>query len=208
MRGGFGGFSSAHMGGFGGVQRGFIGGGFGGFQRGFVGFGGFNRGFGNFSFAFGNRHFFTGRRFFLPRFGLYGSLGFGSYWPAYWPDYSYWPYDYLYSGYPYYSPSYYPPYQQPMTGSSGEEMGTSAPAVRYWLIALKDNTILLASDYWLEDSTLNYVTRDGKKSSVDLSKVDLDLTKELNQGRGQGFQLPRAKAEYQPPRRDAYGHEY
>jgi len=192
MRGGFGGFSSGHVGGvrggFGGFQSGF-----GLPQRSFVGIGGFNRGF-NSSFRFGDRHFFSGRRFFSPGFGFIGSFGYGywpsyGYWPGYgyYPGYAYWPgygygADYPYSGYPYYIPSY-----------GSEEPATNLPTERYWLVALRDNTILLVNDYWLENSTLNYVTRDGRKSSVDLGNVDLDLTKQLNQQRGLAFELPRPR---------------
>ena len=204
MRGAFGGFSSAHTGGFGGFQGGFINrGGFVGFQSGFIGHSIFNPGFSRFSFAFGTRRFFVDRRFFFPRYGFFGSFGFG-----YWPTYGYWP------GYTTgrITRTIRRTIQQPMTAPYGaatpgsEETGV--PSGRYWLIALKDNNILLVTDYWLEDSTLNYVTREGKKLSMDFSKVDLDLTKELNQERGLEFQLPRAKAEYQPQRRDAYGRAY
>src|SRR2546426_9463297 len=78
---------------------------------------------------------------------------------------------------------------------------------RYWLIAFKDKTIRAVTDYWLEDSTLNYISRDGSKSSVDLSNVDMPFTKELNRQRGLEFRLPRSSDEAQP-RRDSYGRRY
>ncbi len=216
MRGGFAGFSSGQMGGFrggfGGINRGFVG-------QGFVGRNVFNGGFNRFSFR-NDRFFFDTRlslarnsflfsRRFFPRssffFGSFGSFGL---WPtySYWPGYSYGPV-YGYSGYPYYP--YYPQYY-PAEPDISAYAGTSegVPAENYWLIVLKDDTTLLVSDYWLDDSTLNYVTRDGKKLSVDLSKVNLDLTKKLNHERGLEFQLPRPSGEYQPKRRDSYGRVY
>ena len=176
----------------GGISGGFHGG-VGGFGGGFVGRGAMRGGFNRRAFGFGSP------------FGFYGSFGYG-YWPAYGLGYGYWPdYSYGYWGYPY---PYYPSYPQVMvlgpgaasseadTSSKQTETGRSAPTEPYWLIALKDGTILLVTDYSSKDSTLSYVTRDGKEASIDLSKVDFDLTSELNRERGLEFQVPRAKSKY------------
>ncbi|HYK90144.1 MAG TPA: hypothetical protein VE398_15320, partial [Acidobacteriota bacterium] len=75
----------------------------------------------------------------------------------------------------------------------------------YWLIALKNDTILAVTDYWLEGSVFHYMSREGKQYSIDYSQVDLDLTRQLNTERGLEFKPPRAKTSYQPRRYDAYG---
>ncbi len=59
-----------------------------------------------------------------------------------------------------------------------------------WLLALKEGTILAATDYWLEDNALHYVRRDGTPSAVSLSEIDLPFTKQLNGERGLAFRLP------------------
>ncbi len=200
-RSGFGVLSSGRMGGFHGAS--------GNFNRGSVGRGVFSPGFNSFSFRLGDRggRFYT-RGFFFPRRNfIYGSFGFWGpsfgFWPdsySYWPGYTYWPY-YAYS-YPYYDL-----YIPPQTAESPQAR-KSLPSERDWLLVLKDDTVLLVSDYWLDGSTLHYVTRDGKQLSLDLSKVNMDLTRQLNQERGLDFQLPRPQSEYQPQRRDAYGRVY
>jgi hypothetical protein len=201
MRGGGsrGGFGGGHVGGF----RG----GFGGSRGGFVSHSGIGRGYAGFGRGSVIRGSFFPQRSFYPRYrSFYGYPSFGFYASfGYWPDYGYWlPY----------SPAY-PEVVVPEPGVVPyEERGDDRQArrggseERYWLIALKDSTVLAVTDYWLEGSTLHYVTRQGTKASADLSSVDLDFTKELNHERGMEFQLPRPTSGYQPTRRDAYGRPY
>ena len=207
--GGFGGgYSSGHTGGYRGgygSYRGAYGGssGYGGFRFGYGGCGGY------YSRGFYPRYGYYPRYYGYygyPRWGFSASFGYG-YWPYY--DYNYW--------WPRYY--YYPAYPKVVIvrGAVPHEAADSKDAAagtqpastgRYWLIAFKNDTTIAVTDYWLEDSTLNYVTRQGVKSSVELSKVDLEFTKQLNQGRGMEFQLPRPRAQYQPKRHDAYGRAY
>jgi hypothetical protein len=60
-----------------------------------------------------------------------------------------------------------------------------------WLLALNDGSIRAARDYWLEDDTLRYLTRDGKSASVPLSELDLSFTLQLNRERSLDFRLPK-----------------
>jgi hypothetical protein len=201
-----------HSGSFGrGISVGHAGGGFGGgfstghvggFRGGFVGRGGFGR-------SFGGRTFFGWSSF--PRY--YGF--YPSYYGAFFdfdllPDYGYWPY------YPY--PGYYtyPAYPQTVVINGGvayqgsdeaRQRALPAPSQteRFWLIALKDDTVLAVTDYWMVGNTLHYISRQGKESTVDYSQVDLDFTKRLNGGRGLEFKEPRKMSEYQPRRYDAFG---
>ncbi len=211
--GGFGsGFSRGSVGGFrGGFSRGSIGSFRGGFSRGSVGTfrGGFGTGRGGF---FGNRSFFN-RSFFFPRrsyyfpfsFGFYGYPDYAFFGPFgfdYWPYYSYW-YPPVYD--------YYPAYTLGTYGSAPPYVGNDQSAPRsysaqtYWLIALKDSTILAVKEYWLEGSDLHYTTVQGKDGSVAYSQVDLNLTRQLNRERGMEFRTPQTKTSYQPRRYDAYG---
>ena len=196
-------------GGFGGFRGG------AGFRGGFATHGGFHGTFvsvgrGPFfhrPFFPGNRFVFAGHRSFYgyQRFGFGLSFGYG-----YYPAYGYFPPVYAYS----YPPVYVPPIVEPAVPYAEDSRGYEREADRasardrYWLISLKDHTILVAADYWLEDSTLHYVTREGTKSSVELSNVDLEFTKELNGERGLEFQLPRPASEYRPQRRDSHGRPY
>jgi hypothetical protein len=80
----------------------------------------------------------------------------------------------------------------------------------YWLIAQRDHSIVAVTDYWLEGSTLSYVTRDGVQGSLDLSTVDLPFTQSLNAERRMEFRLPRANNAPPPNggRRDGFGRPY
>ena len=97
--------------------------------------------------------FFSRPRVFIgDPFGFYGSYGYS---PFY--DYGFLNYDYS----PYY-PNYptvmlergVPPYRETDRGAS---------VGRHWPIALKNNTVIAVTDYWLEGSKLHYVTRQGTK---------------------------------------------
>ena len=176
--------------------------------------------------------------FFGFGYPFYGGYGYG-YWPGY--GYPYYGYGYSpYSGYdPYsYDPSYYGgggygyvgggSYSQPSYEPSYPPVVERAPIPyrdvqpaeplvgvvqldRYWLIAQRDHSIVAVADYWLEGSTLNFVTRDGTRGSLDLTTVDLPFTRQLNTERGLDFRLPRASDA--PPRstggrRDGFGRPY
>jgi hypothetical protein len=236
MRGGGGGMRGGFVGGGyrggGGIRGGgFRGGGYGGgriggYRGGYGSYRGFNRGFYGSSIYFG-----------YPYYGYYGypfGLGFGyDYWPDFgWSSYYSSPYDYGNGyGYPY---SYSYPNSQPYVGYStapstvvvqvpsastpappqpGSRVIRVPPAPResYWLLAFQDKTIRAVTDYWLDGNTLNYVTRQGVKESVQLPEVDLTFTKQLNRERGAEFRLPSPApdpspgASYQPHRLDDYG---
>ena len=55
-----------------------------------------------------------------------------------------------------------------------------------WLI-LKDGTSDLVRDYWIESGKLQYVTLDGERRLLPLSRIDLDETVRLNQERNVEF---------------------
>ena len=59
-----------------------------------------------------------------------------------------------------------------------------------YLIAFKDHTIYAAIAYWLEDSTLHYVTNQNTHNQVSLDLVDRELSGRLNRDRNIDFRLP------------------
>ncbi len=216
MRGGMGGGGFRGGGGFGG---GFRGGnnGFGGFRGGVGGFGGFRggvvgvRGFRGYG---GYGGYYSG---YWPYYGYPAwGFGFGGYWPGYsYGDYWDYPYASSYPGYSY--PAYYstpsvsvvyPPQQ---TASApvyveranpvmheydqyGQEIGPGASGVAsspIYLIAFKDGVIRAAASYWVDGSTLHYVTLQHEEKQVAMDTIDRDLSLQLNRERRVPFQLPR-----------------
>lgn len=74
----------------------------------------------------------------------------------------------------------------------------TAPARRddqptLYLIAFKDHTIVQALGYWMEGSTLHYVSAEQSLNQVSISLVDRDLSQRLNDERGVEFKLPQAR---------------
>jgi len=58
------------------------------------------------------------------------------------------------------------------------------------LIALKDNTINIATSYWVDGTMLNYITLQGVHVIVRLDLVDRALSRDLNRQRNVEFRLP------------------
>lgn len=69
----------------------------------------------------------------------------------------------------------------------------STPQV-YFLIAMKDHTIYPAIAYWVENSTLEYIDRDGALHKAALDSVDRDFSIQLNKERNVDFGLPQESA--------------
>jgi hypothetical protein len=57
-----------------------------------------------------------------------------------------------------------------------------------WFIALKDGWVYTASEYWVENGTLHYLTKGGKHNQVSLELVDRQTSAKLNKDRD--FRLP------------------
>jgi hypothetical protein len=69
--------------------------------------------------------------------------------------------------------------------SDNNSAGEQDEAVLY----LKDGTIYLISDYWLEDNQIHYVSGDRMEHIIDLDLVDLQKTVDVNAKRGVAFTL-------------------
>ena len=58
-----------------------------------------------------------------------------------------------------------------------------------YLMALKDQTIQAALAYWIERSTLHYITRSREHRKVPLDQVDRAFSEQLNRDRRVEFRL-------------------
>ena len=65
----------------------------------------------------------------------------------------------------------------------------AADSRRLYLIALRSGSIYSATEYWLEDDTLHYLTSYGAHNQASLDQLDLELTTRLNRERGLEFRL-------------------
>ena len=59
-----------------------------------------------------------------------------------------------------------------------------------YLIAYKDHSVYTALAYWIEGSTLHYVTTANTHNQADIGLIDLDFTKKLNADRSMPFNVP------------------
>ena len=57
------------------------------------------------------------------------------------------------------------------------------------MLAFKDHTVLIVTDYWLEGDMLVYETSPGVRTPVPLERLDLILTQQLNRERNVRFVL-------------------
>jgi hypothetical protein len=62
-----------------------------------------------------------------------------------------------------------------------------------YLIAFKDHTIVQALGYWMEGSTLHYVSVEHSLNQASLDLIDRDLSQRLNDERGIEFKLPQTR---------------
>jgi hypothetical protein len=62
-----------------------------------------------------------------------------------------------------------------------------------YLIAFRDHTIVQALGYWMQGSTLHYVSAEQTLNQVSIDLVDRDLTQRLNDERGLDFRLPQPR---------------
>jgi len=77
-------------------------------------------------------------------------------------------------------------YVAPSRTEAVESMATE----RFYLIALKNHSIYSATDYWVQDKMLHYLTNYGARHyQVPLDEVDLAFSTQLNRERGQDFRL-------------------
>jgi hypothetical protein len=78
------------------------------------------------------------------------------------------------------------PEGSPNTNPDTGNVAATTPTV---LVYLKDGTMYTASDYWLVDNKLHYLTSYSTESIVDMDEVDLQRTVDENAKRGVTFTL-------------------
>jgi len=80
-----------------------------------------------------------------------------------------------------------PPPPTPVADPPAER--AAATTTSYTLLVFKDHSIFAATDYWVENNRLSYVTSFGKSSSIALDQLDLEFTLKLNNERNVKFEL-------------------
>ena len=78
----------------------------------------------------------------------------------------------------------------------GGEVAEQADSDTVYLIALKNESIVVSSRHWLEGETLHYVTPGEQQHQVKLADIDLGLTARLNRERGVIFRMEVVPEEY------------
>lgn len=80
-------------------------------------------------------------------------------------------------------------YQAPASNAYAEVPEDAAPVKKanYYLIAYKDHHVYTAVTYWVESTTLHYLTTDGEHNQAPVSEIDQEMTKRLNDGRDLGI---------------------
>ena len=86
---------------------------------------------------------------------------------------------------------YQAPPSHPYADVSAQRSITSDQPTIY-LIALQDHTIVQALGYWMQGTTLHYVSAEHTLNQLSIDLVDRDLSQRLNDERGLDFRLPQA----------------
>ena len=88
---------------------------------------------------------------------------------------------------------YQAPPSHPYADAAAQRAAGSGDQPTIYLIALRDHTIVQALGYWMEGSTLHYVSAEHTLNQVSIDLVDRDLSQRLNDERGLDFRLPPAR---------------
>jgi len=83
------------------------------------------------------------------------------------------------------------PYADAAAAATARPAASDQPTI--YLIALRDHTIVQALGYWMEGSTLHYVSAEQTLNQLSIDLVDRDLSQRLNDERGVEFRLPPAR---------------
>ena len=78
---------------------------------------------------------------------------------------------------------------QPQSQQPAQPTAAPPAARPVTLLAFKDHTVLVVTDYWLEGDMLVYETSPGVRTAVPLDRLDLVLTQQLNRERNVRFVL-------------------
>lgn len=85
------------------------------------------------------------------------------------------------------------PYANAPENTAGTRPAVADDQPTIYLIAFKDHSIVQALGYWMEGSTLHYVSAEHTLNQASLDLIDRDLSQRLNDERGIEFKLPAAR---------------
>jgi hypothetical protein len=88
---------------------------------------------------------------------------------------------------------YQAPPSHPYADAAAAQRVASSDQPTIYLLALRDHTIVQALGYWMEGSTLHYVSAEHTLNQLSIDLVDRDLSQRLNDERGLDFRLPQAR---------------
>jgi hypothetical protein len=86
---------------------------------------------------------------------------------------------------------YQAPPSHPYADAQRAAANSGQPTI--YLIAFRDHTIVQALGYWMQGSTLHYVSAEQTLNQVSIDLVDRDLSQRLNDERGLDFRLPQPR---------------
>jgi len=75
-------------------------------------------------------------------------------------------------------------------GDGPQQTAANDDGATIYLIAFKDHSIVQALGYWMEGSTLHYVSAEHTLNQASLNLIDRDLSQRLNSERNVEFKLP------------------
>jgi hypothetical protein len=88
---------------------------------------------------------------------------------------------------------YQAPPSHPYADAAAAQRASAGDQATIYLIALRDHTIVQALGYWMEGSTLHYVSAEHTLNQLSIDLVDRDLSQRLNDERGLDFRLPQPR---------------
>ena len=88
---------------------------------------------------------------------------------------------------------YQAPPSHPYADAAAAQRATASDQPTIYLVALRDHTIVQALGYWMEGSTLHYVSAEHTLNQLSIDLVDRDLSQRLNDERGLDFRLPQPR---------------
>jgi hypothetical protein len=83
------------------------------------------------------------------------------------------------------------PYADAAQAQAARAANSDQPTL--YLIAFRDHSVVQALGYWMEGSTLHYVSVEHTLNQASIDLIDRDLSQRLNDERGVEFRLPAAR---------------
>jgi hypothetical protein len=88
---------------------------------------------------------------------------------------------------------YQAPPSHPYADAASSQRTSANDRPTVYLIALRDHTVVQALGFWIQGSTLHYVSVEQTINQLSIDLVDRDLSQRLNDERGLEFRLPQPR---------------